>query len=227
MAGGASPESAFISAGASSLGEYGDDLIPSSNEVNVALRTVVAGAIGGTASELTGGSFVNGAVSAAFSHLFNDEYAMFRSNSTGTWSSDPQHGGARWYAWTLIKGIDLSSLLGGYYGPWQIERDGTNLCFECMSNWQELTGAPDSKYLFAGPYLKDIPLLRQGVMIAWAQDANWNSGTGSYPSASAGNHTALVMSNGTSLTFYHVFAGHPLTQETGNSGFNQGRAPGE
>jgi|GEM_PF-722876 len=39
----------------------------------IAIRTVIAAAIGGTAAELTGGSFVNGAITAAFVHLFNSE----------------------------------------------------------------------------------------------------------------------------------------------------------
>jgi hypothetical protein len=43
-------------------------------------RTVGAAIIGGTASALGGGKFANGAVSAAFTHLFNDEaHAMMRS----------------------------------------------------------------------------------------------------------------------------------------------------
>src|SRR5262249_16575629 len=37
------------------------------------LRTSIAGIAGGTASVLTGGKFANGAVSAAFAHLFNQE----------------------------------------------------------------------------------------------------------------------------------------------------------
>ena len=36
-------------------------------------RAMIAGVAGGTASVLTGGKFANGAVSAAFAHLFNDE----------------------------------------------------------------------------------------------------------------------------------------------------------
>jgi RHS repeat-associated protein len=42
-------------------------------EEGVAMRTAIAGIAGGTASVLTGGKFANGAVSAAFAHLFNDE----------------------------------------------------------------------------------------------------------------------------------------------------------
>jgi len=42
-------------------------------EEAVAMRTAIAGVAGGTASVLTGGKFANGAVSAAFAHLFNDE----------------------------------------------------------------------------------------------------------------------------------------------------------
>jgi RHS repeat-associated protein len=37
------------------------------------LRASIAGVAGGTASVLTGGKFANGAVSAAFAHLFNDD----------------------------------------------------------------------------------------------------------------------------------------------------------
>ena len=40
------------------------------------LRTSIAGVAGGTASVLTGGKFANGAVSAAFAHLFNAEGGM-------------------------------------------------------------------------------------------------------------------------------------------------------
>ena len=37
------------------------------------LRTTIAGVVGGTASELGGGKFANGAVSGAFTHMFNVE----------------------------------------------------------------------------------------------------------------------------------------------------------
>ena len=36
-------------------------------------RTLIAGAVGGTVTELTGGKFANGARTAAFAHLFNQE----------------------------------------------------------------------------------------------------------------------------------------------------------
>jgi hypothetical protein len=38
----------------------------------VALRTTAAAVVGGTAADLAGGSFANGAISAAFQELFND-----------------------------------------------------------------------------------------------------------------------------------------------------------
>ena len=38
------------------------------------LRTAIAGVVGGTVSQATGGKFANGAVSGAFVHLFNDEF---------------------------------------------------------------------------------------------------------------------------------------------------------
>jgi len=36
-------------------------------------RTTIAATVGGTASEIGGGTFANGAVSGAFVHLFNAE----------------------------------------------------------------------------------------------------------------------------------------------------------
>jgi hypothetical protein len=41
----------------------------------IVLRTSIAATVGGTAAALGGGSFTNGAISAAFVHLFNDELA--------------------------------------------------------------------------------------------------------------------------------------------------------
>ena len=41
------------------------------------LRTTIAGVVGGTASELGGGKFANGAVSGAFVHMFNGEGQTF------------------------------------------------------------------------------------------------------------------------------------------------------
>lgn len=36
-------------------------------------RTMVAAVVGGTVSQITGGTFANGAMTAAFVHLFNAE----------------------------------------------------------------------------------------------------------------------------------------------------------
>ncbi|MCH9814194.1 MAG: hypothetical protein K0U47_09675 [Epsilonproteobacteria bacterium] len=44
------------------------------------LRTTIAGVVGGTASELGGGKFANGAVSGAFTHMFNHEAGGFLQN---------------------------------------------------------------------------------------------------------------------------------------------------
>ena len=44
-----------------------------SKEAGMAVRTAVAAVAGGTAAALGGGKFANGAVSAAFAHLFNNE----------------------------------------------------------------------------------------------------------------------------------------------------------
>ncbi|MFN4291480.1 MAG: hypothetical protein ACK4E7_11435 [Permianibacter sp.] len=47
-------------------------------------RIAVAAAIGGTVSELTGGKFANGAITAAFARAFNDE-AHMESSSDDSW----------------------------------------------------------------------------------------------------------------------------------------------
>ncbi|MBT1443696.1 hypothetical protein KJI95_04045 [Shewanella sp. JM162201] len=46
------------------------------------MRVVVAGVIGGTASKLSGGKFVNGAVTGAFIQLFNAETALSKRKAT-------------------------------------------------------------------------------------------------------------------------------------------------
>ncbi len=55
------------------VGMKAEGLYSVQGEEGVAMRTAIAGVAGGTASVLTGGKFANGAVSAAFAHLFNDE----------------------------------------------------------------------------------------------------------------------------------------------------------
>ena len=45
----------------------------------IAIRTVIAGVTAGTVSEISGGSFANGAVTGAFVHLFNAEGAFQRT----------------------------------------------------------------------------------------------------------------------------------------------------
>jgi RHS repeat-associated protein len=71
---GASFRDGFIGAFASALaspwiGQLGRDL----GYAGVALRVVAAAAVGGTAAEISGGKFANGALTAAFLRLFNDE----------------------------------------------------------------------------------------------------------------------------------------------------------
>ncbi|MCH6259361.1 hypothetical protein MLD52_22595, partial [Puniceicoccaceae bacterium K14] len=52
----------------------GGAIMKAGNEAGVIGRTVAAAIIGGGASALGGGKFANGAISGAFTHLFNDEY---------------------------------------------------------------------------------------------------------------------------------------------------------
>ncbi|MFN9820736.1 MAG: hypothetical protein ACK56K_08560 [Akkermansiaceae bacterium] len=66
----------FSAAASSAAGDYG--LLGDANATGptaVASRTIMASVVGGTASVLGGGKFVNGAYTAAFQHLLNAEIA--------------------------------------------------------------------------------------------------------------------------------------------------------
>jgi hypothetical protein len=53
---------------------------------NIMVRTTVAAVVGGTASELGGGKFANGAMTAAVQHLFNGEGAQGRKLDGGLYA---------------------------------------------------------------------------------------------------------------------------------------------
>ncbi|MGH9438788.1 MAG: hypothetical protein ACRD22_13075, partial [Terriglobia bacterium] len=63
-------ESGFL--GAFAAAEIGGEVAPGSRSGEaIAARTALSAVVGGTVSELAGGSFANGAISAAFQELFN------------------------------------------------------------------------------------------------------------------------------------------------------------
>ncbi|CAA2142181.1 FG-GAP-like repeat-containing protein [Hyphomicrobium sp. ghe19] len=63
----------FASAGLGSVGGFaGADLVGNSPD-GLFVRTAFAATAGGLASEITGGKFSNGAITASFAHLYNDE----------------------------------------------------------------------------------------------------------------------------------------------------------
>ncbi|WP_263078639.1 DUF637 domain-containing protein [Endozoicomonas sp. Mp262] len=62
----------FWSAGLTQLAAPGIDLIDQGSDFSAG-RVFAAAVVGGTASEITGGKFANGAVTGAFSRAFNDE----------------------------------------------------------------------------------------------------------------------------------------------------------
>ncbi|MGH9436353.1 MAG: hypothetical protein ACRD22_00300, partial [Terriglobia bacterium] len=65
-------ESGFL--GAFAAAEIGGEVAPGSRSGEaIAARTALAAVVGGTVSELAGGSFANGAISAAFQALFNED----------------------------------------------------------------------------------------------------------------------------------------------------------
>ena len=68
----------FASADGSALAGIGGD-------GGKVVRSIFAGAAGGAASELTGGKFMNGFVTAAFAHLWNGEAAVTAAEGVASW----------------------------------------------------------------------------------------------------------------------------------------------
>ena len=73
MANGGQFKSGFLAAGATQAFSGKIDGIDKLNEGISAQRTIAAAALGGAASVLGGGKFANGAITGAFSRVFNDD----------------------------------------------------------------------------------------------------------------------------------------------------------
>jgi RHS repeat-associated protein len=144
----------------------------------IAIRTMIAATIGGTAAELTGGSFANGAVSAAFVHLFNDEATVQFRNQT--------YRGYR-------TARNLNELDGQIFGS-------ENLRGECAAGVQELTGAPSpaaQAWRPGNPTL--LELAARGEAIPAGTAFASMGGPGGHYAGGAGNsknwdHTIIVQS---------------------------------
>src|SRR5699024_5634029 len=80
---GGSFRNGFIGAFAGAVGEGVVGEIPGEDEGAIFERTAVTSALAGTASELTGGSFANGAETAAFLRLFGEAANYFEHNVGG------------------------------------------------------------------------------------------------------------------------------------------------
>ncbi|BCU76868.1 RHS repeat-associated core domain-containing protein [Luteolibacter sp. LG18] len=77
--------SGMAGAVADRIGEkFGMDKLGEGGPAGKAIRTAFAGVVGGTASAIGGGKFANGAFTAAFQHLFNEETAD-QSDSSDPW----------------------------------------------------------------------------------------------------------------------------------------------
>lgn len=63
----------FASAGLGSVGGFAGEGIAGGGPDGFYVRTAFAASAGGLASEITGGKFANGAITAAFAHMFNAE----------------------------------------------------------------------------------------------------------------------------------------------------------
>ena len=95
-------KSGFASGFASSFFSPGTEL-GGDNAGGFTLRTTIAGVVGGTASEIGGGKFSNGAVSGAFVHMFNAERILKEYTlgiHTNTNSNARFHKGHAWISIT-------------------------------------------------------------------------------------------------------------------------------
>lgn len=63
--------------------------IEGGNWYHVLGRTAIAAAVGGTVSKITGGKFANGAQTAAYAHLFNEESRVIGGNSQAAQMAEP------------------------------------------------------------------------------------------------------------------------------------------
>jgi len=63
------------------------------------LRTTIAGLVGGTASEIGGGKFANGAISGAFVHMFNAEGAIQKVGKYYVGKPESHNGGKLHVHW--------------------------------------------------------------------------------------------------------------------------------
>jgi RHS repeat-associated protein len=93
----------FLAGAAAEGASVGINLVPGDSQIAVAERTVLSAAVGGTAAELGGGKFANGAVTAAFLRLYNEEaersFNMRRSEAIaryGAYKNGVWAGESRW-----------------------------------------------------------------------------------------------------------------------------------
>ena len=122
----------------------------------VLLRTSMAAAVGGTAAQLSGGSFANGAISAAFVHLFNDEMrARFTSKSIPEY--DTNHDDPK------------GSVSGGIL-EWRDSKGGVLAVYNINSGGYKMTSSlvvGDETRMMAGAYFVDNYRGGRGGFFKW------------------------------------------------------------
>ena len=158
----------------------------------LAARTAVAATIGGTASALSGGKFANGAISAGFMHLFNQEVMQKqrRTFTVGSFDILGDNGSI-----THIGGIkDLVRYLSGGY----VANPEPGWTGQCLSVAQYLCGQWEDGVWYDAPQAKNGGLYRAwslmdgdplpGTMIAkgWLPD-------GGYPNRDAYGYSAAEL----------------------------------
>ena len=117
--------------GAGVAGAFGNAFSGVSEEIGVLGRTAVAAVGGGVASVLSGGKFADGAFSAAFFHLFNNEASRAFTADGRINKSALQKDGADIYVIresrdspTVVLVYEDGEYLGGYRG--NLDPDGTS-----------------------------------------------------------------------------------------------------
>ena len=130
--------------------------------MHVAGRTALAAMAGGAAAELGGGKFENGAVSAAFAHLFNNESGKARKRMTPEQEFRQQSCGGPDIHCKSPTGhrVRIKDVRGeGHYGAPRRNEDGTRrkhagLDFVVTEDWQEVratTGGVVNDVVGMGP----------------------------------------------------------------------------
>ena len=127
----------FAAGGIGDIGSFaGFDLV-GSGEDGLFARTAIAASMGGLSSEITGGKFSNGAITAAFGHLFNAERALTPAEKDAARTEFPE-------------GLDVDALRITYDITWSdaAYTPGNTMNFPAfMAACKDFTTCSDGRYV--------------------------------------------------------------------------------